>query len=67
MDLPFWLYLIVMGILISAYMTVKTGKEEKRLEEEIIEREGQVYMERLEKERSGKGEPDEVIRAEESE
>lgn len=42
------------GIMISAYMVIKTGKEERRVEEEIIEREGQVYMERLEKERSKK-------------
>lgn len=54
MDLPFWIYFVVAGIMISAYMVIKTGKEERRVEEEIIEREGQVYMERLEKERSKK-------------
>lgn len=32
-------------------MAIKTGREERQLELETIEREGEVYMERLEKER----------------
>ena len=49
MDIPFWMYFVVMGIMISGYMVVKTGKDEKKIEDEIIEREGEVYMKRLEK------------------
>ena len=48
MDIPFWMYFVVMGIMISGYMVVKTGKDEKKIEDEIIEREGEVYMKRLE-------------------
>ena len=47
MDIPFWMYFVVMGIMISGYMVVKTGKDEKKIEDEIIEREGEVYMKRL--------------------
>lgn len=51
MDLPFWVYLIVVGIFFSAYMTVKTAKEERELELEWIEKEGEIYMERMEAEK----------------
>ena len=54
MDIPFWMYFVVMGIMISGYMVVKTGKDEKKIEDEIIEREGEVYMKRLEQEREEK-------------
>lgn len=54
MDIPFWMYLVVMGIVFSAFMVYKTGKEEKQIEDEIIEREGEVYMQRLEQEREEK-------------
>lgn len=40
--------------MISGYMVVKTGKDEKKIEDEIIEREGEVYMKRLEQEREEK-------------
>lgn len=54
MDIPFWMYLVVMGIVFSAFMVYKTGKEERQMEDEIIEREGEVYMQRLEQEREEK-------------
>ena len=54
MDIPFWVYFVVMGIILSAYMVIRTGKEEKRMEDEIIEREGEIYMKRLEQKREEK-------------
>ncbi len=53
-DIPFWIYFVVAGIILSAYMVIRTGREERQMEEEIIEREGEIYMERLEKEREDK-------------
>ena len=47
MDIPFWVYFVVMGIITSAYMVVRTGKEEKLIEEEMIEREGDIYMQTI--------------------
>jgi hypothetical protein len=61
MDIPFWIYFVVMGIFLSAYMVVRTGKEEKLIEDEIIEREGDIYMKRLEQEREGKKESDKSL------
>jgi len=54
MDITFWMYFVVTGIIISAFMVFKTGREERRIEEEIIEREGEVFMKRLEQEREEK-------------
>jgi rRNA processing protein Gar1 len=51
MVVPFWVYFVVAGIMISAYMAVKVGREEHQEELESIELEGAIYMERIEQER----------------
>lgn len=51
MTIPVWVYFVVAGILMSAIMTIKTGRDDRKLEQEMIEREGKIYMERLEKEK----------------
>lgn len=51
MDIPIWTLILIGGIIISAYMAVKTGREERERENELIEREGEVYIKRIEKER----------------
>jgi len=51
MDIPMWVLFVFGGIIVSAFMAVKTGREDRKLESEIIEREGEVYMQRLEKEK----------------
>jgi cell division protein FtsL len=55
MTIPIWVFAVLIGIMISAYMAVKTGKEERKLELESIEREGEIYMKRLEKEKDSRG------------
>lgn len=54
MDVPFWIYLIVIGIVVSAYMAVKAGREEREFEQKQIEKEGEIYIERIEKEKEKK-------------
>lgn len=49
--IPIWVYAIVAGILISAFMALKTGREERLLEMENIEREGDIYMKRMAEEK----------------
>ncbi|MGD6844320.1 sporulation YhaL family protein [Bacillus infantis] len=49
--IPIWVYLVAAGIIISAIMALKTGKEERREEREGIESEGEIYMKRLEREK----------------
>ena len=52
--MPWWMLLIVIGICFSAYMTLRSDKEEKEVETAIIEKEGQVYMDRIQEEREKK-------------
>ncbi|WP_243356165.1 sporulation YhaL family protein [Bacillus litorisediminis] len=54
MDVPFWVILIVIGIIVSGIMTVKAGKDERKEEEEFIEKEGEIFLERMEKEKERK-------------
>lgn len=51
MSIPIWVIAVAAGIIFSAFMAVKTGKEEREKELESIEREGELYMKRLEQEK----------------
>ncbi|NWQ41173.1 sporulation YhaL family protein [Bacillus sp. EB106-08-02-XG196] len=51
MTIPIWVYAVVVGIVISALMAIKTGREERLLEMENIEKEGEIYLTRLEQEK----------------
>ncbi|MGM0846378.1 MAG: sporulation YhaL family protein [Bacillota bacterium] len=51
MTLPIWMYLIVAGIFVSAYMAMKSAKEDREVENEWIEQEGEVYIKRMEDEK----------------
>jgi hypothetical protein len=51
MSIPMWVIAVAAGIVFSAFMAVKTGKEEREKELESIELEGELYMKRLEQER----------------
>jgi hypothetical protein len=51
MAIPFWVFAVVVGIVISALMAMKTGREERMLEMENIEKEGEIYITRLEREK----------------
>lgn len=55
MTIPLWIYAIIAGIAVSAGMAVKTGKEERKVEHETIEKEGEIYMKRLELEKERRG------------
>jgi len=51
LTIPIWIYAVVAGIVISALMAIKTGREERQVEMESIEREGEIYIKRLEQEK----------------
>jgi hypothetical protein len=53
-DIPIWVYLVVSGIFVSAIMAVKASREERLQENEMIEKEGELYMKRLEKEKEAR-------------
>ncbi|GAF12264.1 hypothetical protein JCM19046_3232 [Bacillus sp. JCM 19046] len=48
---PWWIYLLIAGIGFSGYMWVKTMRDENEVDQEWIEQEGNVYMERIEEAR----------------
>lgn len=58
--IPIWMYFVVFGIIISAFMAIRTGKVEREHEMESIEQEGKVYMERIKNERNNKKEKSEA-------
>ncbi|MDG4656747.1 sporulation YhaL family protein [Ectobacillus antri] len=47
MELAWWVYLVMIGIVVSGYMVLHTAKKEEEMDQEFIEREGEVYMKRL--------------------
>ncbi|ERN54942.1 sporulation YhaL family protein [Bacillus marmarensis] len=49
---PWWVYFVIGGILLSGYLSMKYSREEREFEQEWIEKEGNVYMERLAEERA---------------
>lgn len=42
-----WVYFVLVGIIVSAIMVIKTGNDEKKIDETFIEKEGNVYIERM--------------------
>ena len=48
--LPWWVYLVIVGIVLSGYMVLYTSKKQE-MDNEFIEKEGEVYMKRLAEER----------------
>ncbi|WP_245808781.1 sporulation YhaL family protein [Shouchella patagoniensis] len=53
---PWWMYLVVVGILVSGFMWIKTMREENEVDHEWIEQEGNVYMARIEEARKNASE-----------
>ncbi|WP_052360713.1 sporulation YhaL family protein [Oceanobacillus manasiensis] len=54
LGVPWWVFMLVILIFLSGYMAMRAMLAEKKLEQQFIEREGKVYMDRLEAERVSK-------------
>ena len=52
LPIPWWVLVIILFILFTGYMSFRAARAERRLEQHFIELEGQVYMERLKRERA---------------
>ncbi|WP_289623511.1 sporulation YhaL family protein [Alkalihalobacillus deserti] len=52
---PWWVYFVLAGIIFSGYLSVKYALEDKRMEQEWIENEGNIYMSRMEEEKERRG------------
>jgi Sporulation protein YhaL len=49
--MPWWIFVMILFIFFSGYMAFRAMRAEKELEKHYIERDGQVYMKRIEEER----------------
>lgn len=54
--MPIWIWVVFAGIVLSAIMTARAMRQEKKENQEYIEAEGKVYMDRIERKRYAKGE-----------
>ncbi|HLR81431.1 MAG TPA: sporulation YhaL family protein [Bacillota bacterium] len=50
-DIPWWVFMMIVFIFFSGYMSYRAMRAEKELEQQFIEQEGKVYIERIKKER----------------
>jgi preprotein translocase subunit YajC len=49
--MPWWVLMIIVFIFFSGYMSYRAMRAERKLEQQFIEQEGQIYMNRLEEAR----------------
>ncbi|MDY0407812.1 sporulation YhaL family protein [Virgibacillus soli] len=52
--LPWWVLLIILLIFTTGYMAFRAMRAERELEQQYIEREGKIFLERIEAERQKK-------------
>lgn len=51
-NMPWWVLLMILFIVFSGYMAFRAERAERKLEQQFIEREGEVYIKRMEEERA---------------
>ncbi|SDJ88934.1 sporulation YhaL family protein [Sediminibacillus albus] len=54
LGIPWWVFMFIIFIFFSGYMSFRAVRAEKRLEMQFIEREGKIFMDRIKDERSQK-------------
>ncbi|WP_100011398.1 sporulation YhaL family protein [Lentibacillus sediminis] len=51
LGIPLWVVLVTLLIFLSGYMAFKTMQEEREQDQQFIEREGKVYIDRMKEEK----------------
>jgi hypothetical protein len=59
--MPWWGYTLLFAILFSGYMVLRTTIEERRMDEQWIEQQGDVYIQRMQKEKESRSNKDTTI------
>ncbi|TQS76599.1 SigE-dependent sporulation protein [Ornithinibacillus gellani] len=54
--IPWWVFMLVLLIFLCGYMAYRAMQAERKLEDQFIEREGRIYVERMEQERENRKE-----------
>lgn len=50
-NLPWWVYIVIAGVLFSGYQYMTLSKEEKEVDEKWLEEQGEVFLKRMRAER----------------
>ncbi|WP_255770370.1 sporulation YhaL family protein [Oceanobacillus alkalisoli] len=51
---PLWVFIVILLIFFSGYMAFRTMQADRKTDQEFIEREGEIYMERMREEKERK-------------
>lgn len=51
---PLWMYFVITGIILSGYLAISHTLQDREIDRQFIEKEGQVYLEKIKKERDHK-------------
>lgn len=51
LNIPWWILVIALFIFLSGYMAYRANRAERKLEQQFIEKEGSIYVERMQTER----------------
>jgi len=54
-SIPWWIFVVLVFICFSGYMSFRAANAERKLEQHFIEREGEIYMERMKQEKASRG------------
>lgn len=54
LGIPWWVFLMILFIFFSGYMSFRAMQAEQKLEQQFIEKEGEVYIERMKAEQARK-------------
>lgn len=56
LGVPWWVFMFILLIFFSGYMAFRAMMAEKKIEQQFIEQEGNIYMERIRQKRGQKTE-----------
>ncbi|HLR62122.1 MAG TPA: sporulation YhaL family protein [Lentibacillus sp.] len=51
LGVPWWVFMMILFIFVSGFMAFRAIRAEKQLEQQYIEQEGKIYIDRIEEER----------------
>lgn len=51
---PLWVFIVIVLIFLSGFMAFRAMQAERKLDEQFIEKEGQIYIDRMKKEKAKK-------------
>ncbi|OLP63641.1 hypothetical protein BACPU_30030 [Bacillus pumilus] len=63
---PWWVYACIIGIIFCAYQLMTTAKEEQEIDQSFIEKEGEIFIERMEQEKARRRQHQQVNESQET-